>query len=609
MIMDLRLGMGVDLAKMNQQSQGSNRILYDIPCKVCQDHSSGKHYGIYACDGCAGFFKRSIRRNRQYVCRNKSEGACPVDKTHRNQCRACRLKKCVEAGMNKDAVQHERGPRNSTLRRQMSLYFKEGIGSSGQIAMEPSTSPASTTSSSQGSPSPYSINSLISSAGSTSNNHNNGPAFRHPLTRTGTNNSTRSHNNKTRGNPSSSSSTTSSNNNNNPNHADNNVNGRVIRDPFSFADKVHLMQLEAGNGIRFPHGLGGGMMPSSVHPLPLPLDLVMNMMNGGGHPAQRPVMMDNPLNKMLMMRPPFFAMPQLNKYNWPEILHPHNGHMSPPPPPTSQSQLLHHAAATLELSPSGGNPNNALSMMNTMNRMSLMPGGGGGGVDTLCETAARLLFMNVRWAKTVPAFVSLPLQDQLKLLEESWREFFVLGAAQFGLPIQLGVNLVQGGNNATDDEDMDQDIHDLSQDSPKRRKLHTRRRGKPSSSSSDNIVVLQELKSCMEAIDKFREMNVDPTEFACLRAIILFQSGSGEVKKYLKDVKSIEALQDQAQLTLSKYIGAAYPSQPLRFGRLLLLLPLLKSISPSTIQDLFFATTIGSTPLGKLICDMYKSGS
>ena len=29
--------------------------------------------------------------------------------------------------MNKDAVQHERGPRNSTLRRQMSLYFKEQV--------------------------------------------------------------------------------------------------------------------------------------------------------------------------------------------------------------------------------------------------------------------------------------------------------------------------------------------------------------------------------------------------------------------------------------------------------------------------------------------------
>ncbi|XP_076251299.1 nuclear receptor subfamily 2 group E member tailless [Rhynchophorus ferrugineus] len=92
------------------------RIL-DIPCKVCGDYSSGKHYNIFACDGCAGFFKRSIRRNRQYAC--KAKGSCVIDKTHRNQCRACRLKKCEEVGMNREAVQHERGPRNSTIRRFM----------------------------------------------------------------------------------------------------------------------------------------------------------------------------------------------------------------------------------------------------------------------------------------------------------------------------------------------------------------------------------------------------------------------------------------------------------------------------------------------------------
>jgi hypothetical protein len=51
---------------------------------------------------CAGFFKRSIRRNRQYICKNHGLGNCPVDKTHRNQCRSCRLRRCLETGMNKE---------------------------------------------------------------------------------------------------------------------------------------------------------------------------------------------------------------------------------------------------------------------------------------------------------------------------------------------------------------------------------------------------------------------------------------------------------------------------------------------------------------------------
>ncbi|XP_015905994.2 photoreceptor-specific nuclear receptor-like [Parasteatoda tepidariorum] len=81
-------------------------------CVVCGDVSSGKHYGVLACNGCSGFFKRSVRRKLVYRCQ-ASGGDCLVDKTHRNQCQACRLKKCLECGMNKDAVQNERQPRTT----------------------------------------------------------------------------------------------------------------------------------------------------------------------------------------------------------------------------------------------------------------------------------------------------------------------------------------------------------------------------------------------------------------------------------------------------------------------------------------------------------------
>ncbi|CAJ0578067.1 unnamed protein product, partial [Mesorhabditis spiculigera] len=75
-------------------------------CHICNDRATGKHYGAISCDGCKGFFRRSIRKKRSYACR--FEHTCAVDKNHRNSCRACRLRKCLMAGMKSNAIQNER---------------------------------------------------------------------------------------------------------------------------------------------------------------------------------------------------------------------------------------------------------------------------------------------------------------------------------------------------------------------------------------------------------------------------------------------------------------------------------------------------------------------
>ena len=77
----------------------SNKDVVLQTCLVCDDIATGRHYGVISCEGCKGFFKRSIRKNIQYTCREG--GDCPIDRSQRNRCRRCRLNKCLKMGMKK----------------------------------------------------------------------------------------------------------------------------------------------------------------------------------------------------------------------------------------------------------------------------------------------------------------------------------------------------------------------------------------------------------------------------------------------------------------------------------------------------------------------------
>ncbi|XP_053660996.1 protein ultraspiracle [Anopheles marshallii] len=75
-------------------------------CSICGDRASGKHYGVYSCEGCKGFFKRTVRKDLSYACREDKN--CTIDKRQRNRCQYCRYQKCLACGMKREAVQEER---------------------------------------------------------------------------------------------------------------------------------------------------------------------------------------------------------------------------------------------------------------------------------------------------------------------------------------------------------------------------------------------------------------------------------------------------------------------------------------------------------------------
>lgn len=82
----------------------------DLPlCCICGDSSSGVHYGVWACEGCKGFFRRAMARKSTeapFTC--YFSFGCDVNRENRNKCRACRLRRCQEAGMIYDKMKENK---------------------------------------------------------------------------------------------------------------------------------------------------------------------------------------------------------------------------------------------------------------------------------------------------------------------------------------------------------------------------------------------------------------------------------------------------------------------------------------------------------------------
>ncbi|XP_032503818.1 retinoic acid receptor RXR-beta isoform X2 [Phocoena sinus] len=193
-------------------------------------------------------------------------------------------------------------------------------------------------------------------------------------------------------------------------------------------------------------------------------------------------------------------------------------------------------------------------------------------VTNICQAADKQLFTLVEWAKRIPHFSSLPLDDQVILLRAGWNELLIASFSHRSIDVRDGILLATG--------------------------LHVHR----NSAHSAGVGAIFD-RVLTELVSKMRDMRMDKTELGCLRAIILFNPDA----KGLSNPSEVEVLREKVYASLETYCKQKYPEQQGRFAKLLLRLPALRSIGLKCLEHLFFFKLIGDTPIDTFLMEMLEA--
>nr|XP_020670789.1 retinoic acid receptor RXR-beta [Pogona vitticeps] len=254
-------------------------------------------------------------------------------------------------------------------------------------------------------------------------------------------------------------------------------------------------------------------------------------------------------------------------------------------------------------------------------------GSGAGGsspndpVTNICQAADKQLFTLVEWAKRIPHFSELPLDDQVILLRAGWNELLIASFSHRSISVKDGILLATGLH-----------VHRNSAHSAGVGAIFDRcfrlgawglwACGRPGFAQPPLRPTLQrhpfffclqdgQLSSLppflgrvtAELVSKMRDMRMDKTELGCLRAIILFNPDA----KGLSNPAEVELLREKVYASLESYCKQKYPEQQGRFAKLLLRLPALRSIGLKCLEHLFFFKLIGDTPIDTFLMEMLEA--
>ncbi|KAI2655447.1 Retinoic acid receptor RXR-beta-B [Labeo rohita] len=207
-------------------------------------------------------------------------------------------------------------------------------------------------------------------------------------------------------------------------------------------------------------------------------------------------------------------------------------------------------------------------------------------VTNICQAADKQLFTLVEWAKRIPHFSELPLDDQVILLRAGWNELLIAAFSHRSISVKDEILLATG-------------LH-VPRDSP--HNLGVEAFFDRESAHSAEVGALFD-RVLTELVCKMRDMQMDKTELGCLRAIVLFNPDA----KGLTSSSEVELLREKVYASLESYCKQKYPDQQGRFAKLLLRLPALRSIGLKCLEHLFFFKLIGDTPIDTFLMEMLES--
>ncbi|XP_076469679.1 orphan steroid hormone receptor 2-like [Babylonia areolata] len=539
--------------KVTQKQQFDNK--YE-PCVVCGDRASGRHYGAISCEGCKGFFKRSIRKQLGYACRGTRD--CPVTKLHRNRCQYCRLQKCLAVGMRSESVQQERRPQDhkekppaTVATSTQRIYIRKDFNS--PSAAIPTFSPKSE----PGEEVKY--GSLLANLQERVIQTDQGMVVLSSQMSPGTSSNT---------DLSTLASVVTTLATMGKEGEDNST---AVAAAQQVANDVAMAQVEAAattpTHSHTPTLTGTGTSVAAVAAAAAAEHLVLPSSSSSSSEAAADAVVAK-------------AFENLAK-SGAEV-----GDTSQAESSLDQSNMSTDSNDGFLVDLEGPLLTEAYFQF-TLTTPSPMPAYLN--IHYICESASRLLFLSMHWTRSLPCFQLLSADTQTTLVRWCWSELFTLGLAQCSqimcLPTILAAILNHLQTALQNGEDKS------SQDKVK--------------SVMDHIVRLQDYISSMT------QLQVTPAEFAYLKALVLFSPDNPN----LGSRRHMDHLQERIQRefvhmlvttttttgTTTTDTGAVTVAASNRVARLLLRLVPLKTFVATTMEELFFAGLIGNVQIDNII--------